>query len=67
MFGFKRPNPHNKRPKNVRARDGWVRRTSAQRRAISKYGGHTKKEQRRVVKENRAYKSGKRFYRGKEF
>jgi hypothetical protein len=64
MFGFRKRNPQNNRPKNVRARDGLVRRTSAERRSVCKHGGLTKKAQRQVVKKRRAYYSGKRTYRG---
>lgn len=67
MFGLKKRNRQNSRPKNVRARDGLVRRTSAQRRSASKHSGLTKKAQRQVVKERRAYRSGKKSYRGRLF
>ena len=67
MFGFRKRNPHNSRPKHVRARDGLVRRTSAERRSVCKHGGLTKKQMRQVVKERRAYKKGKSSYRGRQF
>lgn len=67
MFGFKKRNPHNRRPKNVRARDGYIRLTSAERRRRSKNSGLSKKDHRQLTKENRAYKSGKRSYRGRAF
>lgn len=67
MFGFKSRNPQNRRPKNVRARDGFVRLTGAERRLRCKYSGLTKKEHRQVIKRNRAYKSGKPSYRGRVF
>ena len=62
MFGFgtkaRRQRRVNSRPKNVRARDGLVRAISSERRARRKYGGNSARAQRRVVKENRAYKKG---------
>lgn len=67
MFGFKKRNPHNSRPKNVRARDGLVRQTGRERRRRSRVSGLSKKNLRRLVKERRAYKSGKRSYRGRVF
>ncbi len=67
MFGFRMRNPHNRRPRNVRARDGHVRLTGAERRRRCKNSGLTKKQHTRVIKENRAYKKGRSGYRGKEF
>ncbi len=67
MFGFFKSSKPKRRPNNVRARDGYVRLTSAQRRSVCKHGGLTKKQHRRVVKERRAYMAGKRSYRGRAF
>ncbi len=67
MFGFKRRNPHNRRPKNVRARDGHIRLTGSERRRLCKRSGLSKKQHTRIVKENRAYKKGRPSYRGREF
>ena len=66
MFGFS-PRKRNGRPKNVRARDGLVRQTSAQRRSRRKHSGLSGKQHRIITKERRAYKSGKRTYRKRTF
>lgn len=52
MFGKTR------RPRNVRARDGYVRSTASQRRSARKRGGNSARQQKRVVKANRRYKRG---------
>lgn len=67
MFGIRKRNPHNRRPRNVRARDGYVRLTTAQRRRQCKGSGLTKKQHTRIIKENRAYKKGRPSDRGKAF
>ena len=67
MFGFSKQRKINRRPKNVRARDGHIRLTGSQRRRRCKHSGLTKKQHTRLVKENRAYKKGRPSYRGREF
>ena len=53
-------NPANSRPKNVRARDGFARRTASQRRGSRKIGGLSARQQKRVIKANRRHNSWKR-------
>ena len=67
MFRRTKRNPHNSRPRNVRARDGRIRLTSAERRRFCKRGGMSKRTLSRSIKEERAYKKGRKSYRGREF
>jgi len=57
MFGMKQRRI-NRRPNHIRARDGYVRRTAAQRRSVRKHSGLNARQQKKVVKERRRYKKG---------
>jgi len=59
VFGFgakKRQRRINRRPKNVRARDGYPRLTSSERRGIRTRGGLKARPYTKLVKGNRRYK-----------
>jgi hypothetical protein len=58
MFGFGKQAKTNKRPPNVRARDGQVRLTGSQVRARRKHSGLTGKQTRRVVNDHRRHRKG---------
>ena len=49
---------NSNRKKNIRARDGHERMTSAERRAIRKISGNSGRIQKRLIKERRAEKYG---------
>ena len=60
----KRRGVHNRRPNHVRARNGHVQLTDAERRRLCKNSGPTKKPHTCLVKENRAYNKSRLSYRG---
>lgn len=51
MFGI-----FSKPKRNVRARDGWQRQTSSERRAHRKAAGFTPRQQKKAIKARRRYK-----------
>ena len=51
------------RPARTRARDGHQFLSASQRRRRRKISGLSARSQKRVTKENRAYKKGRRYYR----
>lgn len=50
-----------------RARDGHVFCSGGERRSVRKHGGLSSRAYKGVVKKRRAYKSGRKAYRGKAF
>lgn len=57
MFGSFKQRKINSRPRHVRARDGYIRATSSQRRRRRKASGLSARQQRSVIKARRAYKN----------